>query len=221
MKMPQVTSLKSQAAQSGTRRSRVMPSVPAFHVLRSLGGGGSVFSVFSVFSVSVRGAGLCLSVLPFRIMPELAKAVHAALPALHVPKARFMALCAASCTAGALLLSGCATEEIAKGLATKNTSGNGTVVDTHVGINADNKIPEIRTLFISGDFATVKAGTNAVSYREESSASVWNASSVTKKRFLSITLTDPGDVPAAIKAVAEVFKEAEKETDAQKDVSLE
>ena len=110
------------------------------------------------------------------------------------------------------MLTGCATEEIAKGLATKNTSGNGTVVDTHVGINADNKIPEIRTLFISGDFATVKAGTNAVSYREESSASVWNASSVTKKRFLSITLTDPGDVPAAIRAVAEVFKEAEKET---------
>lgn len=108
-----------------------------------------------------------------------------------------------------VIVSGCATETIAKGLTTKNTSGNGTVIDTHIGINTETKIPEIRTLFISGDFATVKAGTPAVSYREESSASVWNASAVTKKRFLSITLTDAGDVPAAIKAVAEVFRLAE------------
>ena len=112
-------------------------------------------------------------------------------------------------TLAAVLLSGCATEKIAEGLTTKNTSGNGTVIESHVGINTDTKIPELKTLFISGDIATVKAGTNAVSYREESSASVWNASSVTKKRFLAITLTDAGDVPAAIKAVAEVFKTAE------------
>ena len=110
----------------------------------------------------------------------------------------------------AVLLSGCVSEKIAEGITTKNVSGNGTVIDSHVGLNLDNKIPELRTVFISGDIATVKAGTNAVSYREESSASVWNASSVTKKRFLAITLTDAGDVPAAIKAVAEVFREAEK-----------
>ena len=108
------------------------------------------------------------------------------------------------------LLSGCATEKIAEGLTTKNTSGNGTVIESHIGINTDTKIPELKTLFISGDIATVKAGTNAVSYREESSASVWNASSVTKKRFLAITLTDAGDVPGAIKAVAEVLSVAEK-----------
>ena len=110
------------------------------------------------------------------------------------------------------LLTGCATEKIAEGITTKNVSGNGTVIESHIGINTDTKIPELKTIFISGDIATVKAGTNAVSYREESSASVWNASSVTKKRFLAITLTDAGDVPLAIKAVAEVFKTAEAET---------
>jgi|GEM_PF-517234 len=117
----------------------------------------------------------------------------------------------AACLAAAclLILTGCATETIAQGITTKNLSGNGTVIDSHVGINADNKIPELRTVFISGDIATVKAGTNAVTYREESSASVWNASSITKKRFLSITLTNKGDVPMAIRAVAEVFKTAE------------
>ena len=109
-----------------------------------------------------------------------------------------------------VLLTGCATEKIAEGITTKNVSGNGTVIESHVGINTDTKIPELKTIFISGDIATVKAGTNAVSYREESSASVWNASSVTKKRFLAITLTDAGNVPAAIEAAATVFKEAEK-----------
>ena len=109
----------------------------------------------------------------------------------------------------AFLLTGCATEKIAEGITTKNVSGNGTVIESHIGINTDTKIPELKTLFISGDIATVKAGTNAISYREESSSSIWNASSVTKKRFLAITLTDAGDVPAAIRAVAEVFKTAE------------
>ena len=116
-----------------------------------------------------------------------------------------------------LTLTGCAaTETIAQGITAKNISGNGTVVDTHIGLNTESKIPEIRTLFVDGDIATVKAGTNAISYREESSASVWNASSITKKRFLSITLTDAGDVPAAIRAVSEVFKTAEAEAEPEK-----
>ena len=118
-------------------------------------------------------------------------------------KKRFAVMTAVS-LAG-ILFSGCATEKIAEGLSVKNTSGNGLVVDSHIGINADNKVPELRTLFISGDIATVKAGTNSVSYREESSASIWNASSITKKRFLAITMTDDGDVSATIKAVADVL----------------
>lgn len=114
-----------------------------------------------------------------------------------------------------LVLSGCALETVAQGMTTKNVSGNGTVIDSHIGINAETKIPELRTVFISGDIATVKAGTNAVSYREESAASVWNASSITKKRFLAITLTDSGDVPATIKAVAEVIARQEAQAKAE------
>ena len=117
----------------------------------------------------------------------------------------------------ALILTGCAaTETIAQGITTKNISGNGTVIDSHIGLNAESKIPELRTLFVDGDIATVKAGTNAISYREESSASVWNASSITKKRFLAITLTDAGDVPAVIRAVSEVFKTAEATAEPEK-----
>lgn len=105
-----------------------------------------------------------------------------------------------------LLASGCAFDKIAEGLTTKNVSGNGTFIESNIGLNPDTKIPELKTLFISGDVATVKAGSNSVSYREESSASVWNAESVTKKRFLAITLTDSGDVPAVIRAISEVFQ---------------
>lgn len=97
---------------------------------------------------------------------------------------------------------GCASETIAGGLTTKNISGNGTVIDSHIGVDTDTKIPELETVFISGDFATVKAGTNAVTYREESSASVWNASSITKKRFLCITLTDRSNMSEALNALS-------------------
>lgn len=114
------------------------------------------------------------------------------------------------------IVTGCATAEtVAQGITTKNVSGNGTVIDSHIGLNVETKIPELKTTFISGDIATVKAGTNAVSYREESSASVWNAQSITKKRFLAITLTDSGDVPATIKAVAEVIARQEAQAKAE------
>lgn len=114
------------------------------------------------------------------------------------------------------MCTGCkATETLAAGITTKNVSGNGTVVDSRIGIDPDTRIPALKTVFISGDFATVKAGTNQISYREESSASIWNASSVTKKRFLAITLTEKGNVPSAIKAVAEVFREASTTPQAQ------
>lgn len=114
------------------------------------------------------------------------------------------------------IVTGCATAEtVAQGITTKNVSGNGTVIDSHVGLNVETKIPELKTTFISGDIATVKAGTNAISYREESAASVWNAQSITKKRFLAITLTDSGDVPATIKAVAEVIARQEAQAKAE------
>lgn len=114
-------------------------------------------------------------------------------------------LISAAAAAAAVTAGGCALDTVAQGVTAKNISGNGTVIDSHVGINAETKIPELRTVFISGDIATTKAGTNAVSYREESAASMWNAQSITRKRFLSITLTDAGDVPAAIRAVADVI----------------
>lgn len=111
--------------------------------------------------------------------------------------------------AATLVLTGCnTTERLAEGIAVKNISGDGTFAKSAIGLNTETKIPEISTIFISGDYSSSKSGTNSVTYREEATASIWNAKSITKKRFLSITLTDDGKVERAIRAVADVLHEA-------------
>lgn len=106
-----------------------------------------------------------------------------------------------------LLLASCATtERLAEGIAVKNVSGNGTFAKSAIGLNTETKIPEISTIFVSGDYSSAKSGTNSVTYREEISASTFNAKAVTRKRFLSITLTDIGSVPDSIRAVSDVLR---------------
>lgn len=119
-------------------------------------------------------------------------------------------ICAAAC---AMLAACTTTERLAEGIAVKNLSGNGTFVKSAIGLNTETKIPEISTIFVSGDYSSAKSGTNSVTYREESNASIWNAKSITKKRFLSITLVDEGKVEKAIKAVADVLHEAAPATE--------
>lgn len=107
------------------------------------------------------------------------------------------------------ILTGCATtEKIAEGIATKNVTGNGTFVQSSVGIDPESKIPGIHTTFVSGDLATAKSGTNSIMYRSESTGSIWNAKSITKKQFVSITMTDTGDVGDVIRAVSDVLRAA-------------
>ena len=108
----------------------------------------------------------------------------------------------------AMLCSCATTERIAEGIATKNVTGNGTFIKTNVGIDPDSKIPGIYTTFVSGDYASAKSGTNSILYRSESTASIWNAQSVTKKQFVSITLVDEGNVGDVIRAVSDVLRAA-------------
>ena len=107
------------------------------------------------------------------------------------------------------MVTGCATtEKIAEGIAVKNVSGNGTFVKSAVGLNTETKIPEISTIFVSGDYSSAKSGTNSILYRSESTGSIWNAKVATKKQFVSITLVDTGDVGDVIRAVSEVLRAA-------------
>lgn len=123
----------------------------------------------------------------------------------------------------AAMLAGCSTtERIAEGIATKNVTGNGTFIKTNVGIDPDSKIPGIYTTFVSGDYASAKSGTNSILYRSESTGSVWNAKSLTKKQFVSITLVDDGNVGDVIRAVSDVLRAATQsttETEPEKETS--
>ena len=120
------------------------------------------------------------------------------------------------------MLTGCATtEKLADGIAVKNISGNGTFIKSAVGLNTETKIPEISTTFVSGDYSSARSGSNSVTYREEVAASTWNAKAVTRKRFLSITLSDSGSVDEAIRAVSDVLKSVPANPPAEKDVEKE
>lgn len=113
----------------------------------------------------------------------------------------------------AVVLTGCATtEKLAEGISVKNLSGNGTFIKSAVGLNTETKIPEISTIFVSGDYSSARSGSNSVTYREEVAASTWNAKAITRKRFLSITLTDEGKVEEAIRAVSDVLRSATNPT---------
>lgn len=105
-----------------------------------------------------------------------------------------------------LFLASCTgLEKIAEGIREKNLSGNGTFISSHLGLNENTKIPEIKTTFISGDMASVRSGTNAISYREERSSSIWNAESITEKRFLSITLSEKEDASEILRSLENIF----------------
>ena len=107
----------------------------------------------------------------------------------------------------AAMLCSCATaEKIAEGIAVKDISGNGTFVKSAIGLNTETKVPEISTIFVSGDYSSARSGSNSVTYREEISASTFNAKAITRKRFLAITLVDGGSVPDAIRAVSDVLR---------------
>ena len=113
----------------------------------------------------------------------------------------------------AVVLTGCATtEKLAEGISVKNLSGNGTFIKSAVGLNTETKIPEVSTIFVSGDYSSARSGSNSVTYREEVAASTWNAKAITRKRFLSITLTDEGKVEEAIRAVSDVLRSATNPT---------
>lgn len=114
----------------------------------------------------------------------------------------------------AAMLCSCATaEKLAEGIAVKDISGNGTFVKSAIGLNTETKIPEIATTFVSGDYSSARSGSNSVTFREEISASTFNAKAITRKRFLAITLVDGGSVPDAIRAVSDVLRVSSNDVD--------
>lgn len=102
----------------------------------------------------------------------------------------------------AIMLTGCATsEQLAKNLNSKNISGTGFLSKSKIGIDTDTMTPTIDTLFVSGNFKTIKANTNFIDIVEEESSSIFNAEAKTSKKQITITLNNNVDV----KTILEIF----------------
>lgn len=110
-----------------------------------------------------------------------------------------------------LCLFGCKTsEQLAKNLNTKNISGSGFVTKSKIGMDMETMTPTIDTLFVSGNFKTVKASTNFIDLIQEETASVFNASAKTTKKHLTVTLDGKADVAKIVEILLE-YKEQKNE----------
>ena len=103
-----------------------------------------------------------------------------------------------------LLLAGCSTsEQLAKNLNGKDISGSGFFTKSKIGLDTDTMTPAIDTLFVSGNFKTVKAGTNFIDIIQEKSASVFNAEAETIKKHITISCSEKSDFQEVIKLILE------------------
>jgi hypothetical protein len=98
-----------------------------------------------------------------------------------------------------LLLTGC-NNPVAKGIAGKSISGSGTVVYGRVGLDATTQTPEMTSLFVSGDYASIAGGTELFRMEESEDASIFNSKSVSKKKKIFFATGDKERMDVVVKA---------------------
>ena len=100
----------------------------------------------------------------------------------------------------AIMVSGC-NNPVAKGIAGKSISGSGTVMYNRVGLDTTTQTPEMASLFVSGDYASLTGGTELFRMEESEDASIFNSNSKTKKRKIFFATGDKERMDAVINAV--------------------
>ena len=100
-----------------------------------------------------------------------------------------------------VILTGC-NNPVAKGVAGKSISGSGTVVYGRVGLDTTTQTPEMTSLFVSGDYASITNGTELFRMEESEDASIFNANSKTKKRKIFFATSDKKRMDAVITTFA-------------------
>ena len=99
-----------------------------------------------------------------------------------------------------VILTGC-NNSIAKGVAGKSISGSGTVVYGRVGLDTTTQTPEMTSLFVSGDYASITGGTELFRMEESEDASIFNSNSKTKKKKIFFATSDKKRMDQVINAV--------------------
>lgn len=98
-----------------------------------------------------------------------------------------------------LLLTGC-NNPVAKGIAGKTISGSGTVVYGRVGLDTTTQTPEMTSLFVSGDYASITGNTEVFRLEESEDASIFNSKSIAKKKKIFFASGDKARMDVVIKA---------------------
>lgn len=108
-----------------------------------------------------------------------------------------------------LLLCSCATgEQFAKNLEAKSIVGDGFVAISKISVSdpeSGDLSPMIKTLVVSGKLQTILKDANLLTYSRNSSASVFNASSVTTSEQLTISLPPEKDMSATVQALEKIL----------------
>lgn len=110
-----------------------------------------------------------------------------------------------------LVLCGCATgKQLAKNLEAKSIVGDGFVAVSKISVsdpeNGDIS-PMIKTVIVSGKMQTILKDANLLTYSRNSSASVFNASSVTTQEQLTISLQPGHDLAETVAQFADLIAE--------------
>ena len=105
-----------------------------------------------------------------------------------------------------LLLTGC-NNPVAKGIAGKSISGSGTVVYGRVGLDTTTQTPEMTSLFVSGDYASITGETELFRMEESEDASIFNSKSVSKKKKIFFASGDKTRMDQVINAVTKGGKQ--------------
>lgn len=97
---------------------------------------------------------------------------------------------------------GCtAMDTVAKGVSEKSISGSGTVVLSRVGLDTTTQTPEMKTIFVWGDYASVANGDEIFRLEETEDASIFNSDAVTKKRKIFFATSDKKRMDKVIEKV--------------------
>lgn len=107
------------------------------------------------------------------------------------------------------MLCGCSTgEQLAKNLEAKSIVGDGFVAVSKISVSdpeSGDISPMIKTVIVSGKMQTILKDANLLTYSRNSSASVFNASSVTTQEQLTISLPPGNDMAATVQALEKIL----------------
>ncbi len=104
-------------------------------------------------------------------------------------------------TAALFAVSGCtATNTLAKGVAEKSISGSGSFIYNRVGLDKTTQTPELKSIFVWGDYTSVN-GDEILRYEKSEDSSIFNSQAKTYKTKLFFASPDKERVDEMLEVI--------------------